>query len=64
MKNIEESTIKELINVLNNFLYNPHCETMISEGKHTREGFCKTCEDHYFAGQDVLSELMVMELTK
>lgn len=59
--NIKENTVKQLINVLNGFVYNPHCETTISEKKHTR-GFCKTCADNYFEGQDVLFKLI--ELSK
>ena len=56
----EKDIVEELIKVLNGFIYNPHCETTISEGKHTR-GFCKICADHYFEGQNVLGKLMELK---
>lgn len=57
MKQVDDKTMLELIGVLNSFLYDSHCETNILDGGHTR-GFCKTCADHYFAGQNVLAKLM------
>lgn len=61
MKQIDEGTLKQAVFILNEFVYNPHCETKIQEEVHSR-GFCKTCADHYFLGQEVLAKLM--ELSK
>jgi hypothetical protein len=48
-KTVEEK-LRALEDALKSFLENPHCETTISEGKHVRYGFCRTCADQYGAG--------------
>jgi hypothetical protein len=41
---------------LQSFLQNPHCATTVAEGKHAASGFCSTCSDQYFAGQNALTQ--------